>query len=202
MVRVKICGLSRLADIEAVNRALPDYAGFVFARSRRRVDIAAAGRLREKLAPGIQAVGVFADEVAETVAEIYRKGIIDIAQLHGGEDGEYIRRLKGLCGCAVIKAVAVGRGGGGGLPDVPEGADFLLFDAPSPGGGRAFDWNVLRGYGGAPYFLAGGLTPENVTDALNVLSPYCVDVSSGVETDGVKDADKVAEFVRTVRGRG
>jgi len=198
MSKVKICGLSREEDIVAVNRALPDFIGFVFAPSRRRVDFYTAAALKKMLDPRIRAVGVFVNQHVETVIEIFKSGIIDLVQLHGDEDGAYIRRLKGSLGCQVIKAVGVGAS----LPDLPVDSDYLLFDTLSKqrgGTGRPFDWNILNGYRGAPYFLSGGLSSENAAAAIQALSPYCVDVSSGVETGGVKDAGKIWDFVRIVR---
>ena len=204
MTRVKICGLTRMEDIEAVNRTLPDFVGFVFAPSRRRLDIKTAAKLRERLDPRIKAVGVFTDEAEGVVSGLYRDGIIDLAQLHGDEDGGYIERLKRSCSCPVIKAVGISDA----LPDLPIcnegffGPDFLIFDTLSTqrgGVGKAFDWNILRGYNGIPFFLAGGLTLENVIDGVALLAPYCVDVSSGVETDGLKDAKKIERFVHLVK---
>ena len=198
MTRVKICGLSRMADIEAVNRILPDFIGFVFAPSRRRVEIKRASMLKGELDPRIKAVGVFVNENIKTVSEIYQNGIIDLVQLHGDEDDEYIRKLKDNCGCPVIKAVSVGDI----LPPLPLGPDYLLFDTLSEqrgGIGRAFDWDILKEYHGLPYFLAGGLSIENADRAKHLLAPYCVDISSGVETDGLKDADKIEKFVNLIR---
>ncbi len=196
MSKVKICGLRRAEDIDAVNRALPDYIGFVFAPSRRRVDMATAAALKEKLDKRIAAVGVFVNEETDTIISIYRAGIIDAVQLHGDEDDAVIRRLKKSC--PVIKAVGVGDT----LPALPASADYLLFDTLSArrgGTGEVFDWKVLKDYKEKPYFLAGGLSEPNITDAMRLLNPFCVDVSSGAETDGVKDAEKIARIVRLVR---
>ena len=198
MTKVKICGLSRAADIDAVNYAMPDYIGFVFAPSRRRVDMKTAAGLKENLNLQIKAVGIFVNEEIDTVAELYQRGIIEIAQLHGDEDDDYISRLKDACGCQVIKAVGVGDA----LPILPTAPDYVLFDTLSEqrgGVGEAFDWNVLHAYRGSPYFLAGGLTVDNVADSIRLLTPFCVDVSSGVETDGVKDHEKINTFIRRVR---
>jgi len=199
MSKVKICGLTRFEDVRAVNAVLPDFCGFVFAEgSRRRVDAKLAAALRAELDPRVEAVGVFVNQDPEWIAELYGQGIIKIAQLHGDEDAQYMRHLKELCGCSIIKALGVGKA----LPLSPGGADFLLFDTfgPARGGtGRPFDWTPLDGYTGSPYFLAGGLTPENAADAVTRLNPYCVDVSSGVETDGKKDRNKIANFVSRVK---
>jgi len=199
MSKVKICGLSRVEDIVAVNGVLPDYIGFVFAPSRRRVDMNTAAILKEALNPQIEAVGVFVNEDIGVVGGAYQSGIIDVVQLHGDEDDAYIRRLKDRCGCPVIKAVGVGDV----MPSLPLEADYLLFDtlsAEQRGGlGRAFDWNILHNYCGLPYFLAGGLTTNNVVDSIRLLRPFCVDVSSGVETDGIKDAEKIGVFIDLLR---
>jgi len=199
MSKVKICGLSRVEDIVVVNRVLPDYIGFVFAPSRRRIDTKTAQQLKAKLDPQIKAVGVFVNESINNVAETYQNGIVDVVQLHGDEDDDYIRLLKDVCNCQVIKAVGVGEA----LPPLPKGADYLLFDTLSQqrgGIGKTFDWSVLHDYNGPPYFLAGGLNAHNVVDSLELLAPFAVDVSSGVETDGVKDAEKIEMFVTLVRG--
>ena len=198
MIKVKICGLSREADIDAVNHVLPDFVGFVFAPSRRRVDSATAAMLRKKLDARIRVVGVFVNEDMGNIIRMYKNGNIDLAQLHGDEDGEYIKRLRESCGCGVIKAIGVGDT----LPPLPKEPDYLLFDALSRqrgGAGKVFDWNILQAYHGLPYFLAGGLGVDNVSGVLNALSPFCIDVSSGVETDGAKDGKKIENFVHLVR---
>ncbi|MDR0294529.1 MAG: phosphoribosylanthranilate isomerase [Oscillospiraceae bacterium] len=192
MTKVKICGLSRREDIDAVNRALPDYIGFVFAPSRRRVDAETAAALKERLDGRIKTVGVFAGQDIETVAELCRNGVIDWIQLHGGEDGAYIRRLRDRADVPIIKAVPVTT-----AAIWPDGADYALFDGPRGGGGETFDWTLLQGTD-RPYFLAGGLHAGNVRAALK-RKPYAVDVSGGVETGGVKDAAKIDAFVRLVR---
>ncbi|MDR0315793.1 MAG: phosphoribosylanthranilate isomerase [Treponema sp.] len=198
MSNIKICGLSRMEDISAVNRALPDYIGFVFAPSRRQIDEKTAAMLKERLDLRIKAVGVFVNQEIGTVAGLYQSGVIDLVQLHGDEDADYIARLKGYCGCAVIKATGIGDT----LPPLPKNADYYLFDTLSGsrgGTGKVFDWNVLRNYSGPPYFLAGGLAIANIPEAIHSLAPFCIDVSSGAETDGKKDADKIYQIVRLVR---
>jgi len=194
MNKVKICGLSRAEDIKTVNRLLPDYIGFVFAESRRRVDINTAAKLKEKLNPQIVSVGVFVNEDIDIISEIYRAGIVEMVQLHGDEDGEYIKRLKAVCGCPVIKAVGIGDV----LPSLAAEPDYFLFDTLSEqrgGTGKTFDWNILNDYRGLPYFLAGGLTTDNVIGTARLPGLFCVDVSSGVETDGIKDAGKIEKFI-------
>ena len=198
MTKIKLCGLSRPQDIEATNQLRPDYIGFVFApQSRRYVSPGAAARLRRQLAPNIKAVGVFVQESPENAAALAAKGIIDLIQLHGNEPEDYIRRLRSLTGAPIIKAFSIA-----GPQDVREAqessADFILLDSGSGGTGNAFDWELIREIK-RPYFLAGGLTVHSAARAVKALSPYGVDVSSGIETDGKKDRKKMAAFVRAVR---
>jgi len=198
MSKVKICGLSRMEDITVVNDALPDYIGFVFAKSRRRIDERTASMLKEQLDTRIKAVGVFVNEKSEVITGLYRNGVIDLAQLHGDEDARYIARLKDCCDCPIIKAVGVGNE----LPPLPNDPDYLLFDTLSEqrgGTGKVFNWSVLKDSNCLPYFLAGGLTASNVVEAIALLSPFCVDVSGGVETNGLKDTCKIKEFIKLVK---
>jgi phosphoribosylanthranilate isomerase len=198
MSKVKICGLSRIEDIEAVNSVLPDFIGFVFAESIRRVDEKKAALLKGKLDERIEAVGVFVNEDAETISNLYNNGIIDMVQLHGDEGPDIIKRLKEGCGCRIIRSVRVGDT----RPVIPKGPDHILFDTMSAqcgGAGKTFDWHIIKDLTEMPYFLAGGLDASNVRDAVSFLSPYCVDVSSGVETGGKKDPAKIDEFVKLVR---
>ena len=195
--RIKLCGLSRPADIRMANELKPDYIGFVFASwSRRYVPYDKAAELRELLSPDIEAVGVFVDENEDRVIKLLQKGIIDIAQLHGSEDESYIKRLKSRTDKPVIKAVKIR-----GEEDIHKAkisaADHVLLDSGT-GTGRVFDWELVAGMK-RPYFLAGGLTVENVGEAIDMLHPFAVDISSGIETDGFKDEKKMRDFVRNVR---
>lgn len=198
--KIKLCGLSRLRDIRAANALRPDFVGFVFAlNSRRYVSPQQAKSLKRRLAPGIQAVGVFVDEEVERVAALLGSGVIDLAQLHGAEDNGYIRRLRALTDKPVIQAFRV-RSEEDVRRAADSGADHILLDAGA-GTGTVFDWRLLRQIR-RPYFLAGGLGLHNVEKAVEELHPYGVDVSSGIETDGVKDPDKMAAFVAAVRKEG
>ncbi len=199
MTKLKLCGLVRICDIEAVNRLNPEYIGFVFAKkSRRYVDPAQARKLRAGLNKGISPVGVFVNESPEAIADLVRSGIIDVIQLHGSEGEDFLRKLRELVSCPIIKAFSVKT-----PQDVriacESSADLILLDSGGGGTGTVFDWDLLEPIR-RPWFLAGGLSPENAADAIRRLAPYGVDVSSGIETDGVKDIQKMNDFVRAVRG--
>ncbi|MGM9538955.1 MAG: phosphoribosylanthranilate isomerase [Candidatus Onthomonas sp.] len=198
MTKIKLCGLSRPYDIEAANELKPDYIGFVFApKSRRYVSARQAAELRRSLDPGIQAVGVFVNETPETVAALLNRGIIDLAQLHGTENEAYLDTLRELTHRPVIQAFRI-RSEKDCAAARRSTADYVLLDSGA-GTGTVFDWTLIRKFE-RPYFLAGGLDPENVAGSVRLLHPYAVDVSSGIETDGKKDRRKMAEFVSAVRG--
>ncbi len=196
MVKVKLCGLHRCCDIRWANELKPDYVGFVFAGSRRRVTDEEADMYRQLLDPAIPAVGVFVDEKAETVADLANAGIIQMVQLHGREDEGYIWRLRLLTSVPIIKAFSVVT-----KHDINRAgqcsADYVLLDNGTGGTGQTFDWTQARRLH-KPYFLAGGLNAGNVKSAL-ALVPYAVDVSSGVETYGDKDREKIRQFIAQVR---
>jgi phosphoribosylanthranilate isomerase len=201
MTRIKLCGLKRPCDIEWANALMPDYIGLVFAKkSRRCVSPERAKALRESLDSGIRAVGVFVNEAPEAVAALLNEGIIDIAQLHGQEDDAYIAALRQALRApdekAIMKAFVVK-----GAEDVQAAretaADMVLLDA-GLGGGEPFDWSLLDGFD-RPYFLAGGLDAGNVAEALDRTGAAYVDTSSGIETDGKKDPEKMRAFAQAVR---
>ena len=196
MVKIKLCGLTRRCDIDWANELLPDYVGFVFAGSRRRVTDEQAAQLRNILREDIPAVGVFVDEPIDHVAALVRQGVIQLVQLHGAEDEAYIRELRRAVSVPVIQAFSVRS-----PEDIQaagrSSADFVLLDQGAGGTGQAFDWSLAAALN-RPYFLAGGLHPGNAAVAAE-LRPYAVDVSSGIETAGVKDRQKMIEFVRRIR---
>lgn len=197
--KIKICGLTRMRDIEFVNALRPDFAGFVFAgKSRRYISPGTAAALREQLDPGIIPVGVFADAPLETVAELMRGGVVSVAQLHGRESGEYVAALRRLAVGPVIQAFRI-ESAADVERAVRSSAEFLLLDHGAGGTGEAFDWTLVHSLG-RPFFLAGGLNAENVSGAVALTHPYAVDVSSGVETDRVKDFEKMRKFICAVRG--
>ena len=197
-MKIKLCGLSRPCDIEWANDLQPDYIGFVFAqKSKRYVSPERAKALREGLDSNIRAVGVFVNEAPEAVAALLNDGIIDVAQLHGGEDADYIKALRKLTDRPLIKAFRIDS-----AADLDRArrstADHVLLDNGAGGTGTAFDWSVLKDFD-RPLFLAGGLGPDNVARAIKAVHPFAVDVSSGIETDGVKDHKKMTAFVSAVR---
>ena len=197
MTKIKLCGLSRPCDIEAANELKPEYIGFVFVSNRRRyITPEKAKELKRLLAPEICAAGVFINEEPEKVACLLNHGVIDIAQLHGSEDENYIKQLRTLTDQPIIKAFRIET-----AEDIADAesctADYVLLDSGA-GTGTKFDWNLIQGIK-RPYFLAGGLGAHNVENAVKLLRPFAVDVSSGIETDGVKDKLKMAAFVAAVR---
>lgn len=199
MTKIKLCGLSRPCDIREANELKPDYIGFVFApKSRRYVLPEKAAELKRMLDPQIRAAGVFVDEDPQVIEELVRQGVIDAVQLHGREDEAYIHSLRERLGSSlIIQAFSIRTEQDARRADQSI-ADLILVDSPGGGTGEVFDWELLRKIR-RPYFLAGGLTPENAGDAVSLLRPYGVDVSTGIETDGCKDRDKMAEFVLAVR---
>lgn len=197
MTKIKMCGLSRPCDIDAANELKPEYVGFVFAKkSSRYLAPEQAAKLKKMLSPDIRAVGVFVDEKPEIVAGLLDNGTIDIAQLHGAESEEYIKKLRQLTDKPLIRAFRIQSAAD--IDDADNSsADYVLLDSGA-GTGSVFDWGLIRNLR-RPYFLAGGLAPDNVENAVNKLHPFAVDVSSGIETDGVKDKLKMAAFVAAVR---
>ena len=225
MTRIKLCGLTRIQDIEIANKLKPEYIGFIFwDRSSRNVSAIQAARLKGKLDPEIKAVGVFVNAPAEQVISYYNVGIIDIAQLHGNENEEYIKKLHDA-GITVIKAFKMKKTGENinlagnaniETPEKPTGnaitetygkstddviteavkssADYIMFD-PGKGEGATFNWQLIKGIK-REFFLAGGLIPENIEKAVETVQPFAVDVSSGIETGGHKDPDKMSAFVK------
>ena len=197
-MKIKLCGLTRPCDIEAVNELQPDYIGFVFAKkSRRYVSPEKAEKLKAMLAHGIQAVGVFVNEEPEQIAALFEAGTIDVAQLHGQENETEIRRLRELTDHPLIQAFRIDT-----EQDVERAnastADYVLLDSGAGGTGTVFDWDLLQVIR-RPYFLAGGLDTENLGTVKAKLNPYGVDVSSGIETGGYKDKEKMTAFVAAAR---
>ena len=202
MTKIKICGLRRQEDVTYVNECLPDYAGFVFAKSRRQVTKEQVRELKKNLHPAITAVGVFVNEPAENVAELLNKEVIQIAQLHGDEDEVYIQELRTrMQRGKLMKAIRVTK-----RQDITQAemlpVDYLLYDAFSGneygGTGKVFDWSLLSEVE-RPYFLAGGINIDNVEEAVRRWQPYAIDLSSAVETDGWKDREKIIAIIEKIK---
>lgn len=199
-MKIKLCGMMRDADIDYANEARPDYVGFVFADSKRKILYDKAKSFRKKLHKDILSVGVFVNEKIENIQRLVEDKIIDIVQLHGNEDEEYIKKLN--LDVDIIKAVRVG------LDPINEilkadnlPVDYLLLEAYEPGTlggtGKTFDWSMIPKIN-KPFFLAGGLNLENIDEAKKQ-SAYALDLSSGIETNGVKDREKMIEIVRRTK---
>lgn len=195
--KIKLCGMFRPEDIVAVNEVRPDFCGFIvdFTRSKRNVSPERAAELASGLDAAIQAVGIFVDEPVETVVHL-AKSSLSVIQLHGHEDEEYIRELRKLVDIPIWQAFKV-RSAEDLSAARKSTADRVLLDSGA-GSGRTFDWALLSDVG-RPYVLAGGLGPENVAGAVELLHPWAVDMSSGIESDGVKDPAKMRAAVAAVR---
>lgn len=200
MTRIKICGLRRPQDIEAVNRAGPDFAGFVVEvpGSRRSVSREELRSLAGGLKKEILAVGVFVNAPSELVAELLEEGTIQLAQLHGQEDEAYLRRLRKWTDKPLIQAFSI-RTEEDARRALSSTADYLLFDQGNGGTGRSFDWSLLPEIS-RPFFLAGGLGEDNLAEAIRQVRPWAVDLSSSLETGGLKDPEKIRRAVELVRG--
>jgi phosphoribosylanthranilate isomerase len=213
MQKIKLCGMMKPCDIEYANRIKPDFVGFIFANTRRKISAVQAKQFREALDAEIPAVGVFVNEDIPVITSLVQNGCIDMIQLHGEEDADYIRRLREVCDVPVIKAVKVQT-----VEQIRQAAalpvDYLLLDTYRKGvlggTGEAFDWELLREAKAAAgdtaegelfgklYFLAGGLHAGNLREAAE-LGSYGLDISSGIETDGSKDFTKMVEVMKLLR---
>ena len=198
MVKIKICGIKRLEDIEIVNRYKPDYIGFVFADSKRKVSHDLAKELRNNLDSDIIPVGVFVDSPQDEILKLFDDGIIEIAQLHGSESEQYILDLKKKTDgeLKIINAIEMTQ-----EIDLLEyndsNSDYLLLDS-GKGSGKTFDWSLIRKDIKKEFFLAGGLNSKNVTQAIDEFNPYAIDLSSSLETDGFKDENKIKEIMEVI----
>lgn len=209
MVKTKICGIKRIEDVHYVNQYLPDYIGFVFADTRRKVSLETAAMLAKELNPQIQKVGVYVRQEIGLLTEALASGTVDYLQLHGDEDAAYEDALfESLIKRGIddpwekcIKAYRIkGAEDFQGIGKTK--CKRILLDTYSqilPGGtGEHFDWKLIRGME-KEFFLAGGISVDNIEQAIREVRPYAVDVSSSLETDGVKDKEKIREFMETLR---
>ena len=196
--KIKICGLKCPEDIAYVNEAKPDYCGFIieFPKSSRNVTGDQVRILIAELDKNIIPVGVFVNAAPERVEELLLDGTIRIAQLHGQEDDDYIRRIQKNTGSQVIKTFSVKAAQDIELA-LKSPADYILLDQGGGGTGQTFDWSLIPEIK-KPFFLAGGLGADNLEQAVDTIRPYAVDLSSSVETDGVKDRSKILEAVSLV----
>ncbi|HHY80492.1 MAG TPA: phosphoribosylanthranilate isomerase [Thermoanaerobacter sp.] len=201
MVKVKICGLRKKEDIEYANELKPDYVGFVFAKSKRQVEVEQALYLIRLLDKEIKTVGVFVNEPVENALKIVQTLNLDVLQFHGDETQDYIDNFKNF---TVWKAIRIKD-----KEDLEKTKEFrvnsFVFDTLTKneygGTGKTFNWEVLKGMElNVPIILAGGLNENNVEEAIRIVNPYAVDVSSGVETEGYKDFKKMKSFIEKVRG--
>ena len=192
MTKVKICGLSTKEAVKTAVSAGADYIGFVFAPSKRQVTLEQAAELAKFIPSHIQKVGVFVSPSRAELLEAVDKVGLDFVQVHG----QVVDKLFENLPCGSIQAVQVDENG-----HVPNSqADYLLFDAPVAGSGQTFDWGQLdTAELSQPFFIAGGLNEDNVEEAIQHFTPFAVDVSSGVESNGQKDHEKIRRFIERVK---
>lgn len=218
MLKIKFCGLFRECDIDYANALKPDFVGFIFAeKSKRFVDFATAKALKLRLDSQIKAVGVFMDSPLERIIEALGEGIIEVVQLHGNENSVYISALKACmqsdlgATSPIIKAIKISDSHSLAQSfeiQAQSGADFILLDSPNAGSGRAFDWNALAQHLAksqdftrafqSRFFLAGGINAENIQSTI-ALKPFCIDISSGIESEGLKDFAKMQTIINATR---
>lgn len=196
-MKVKICGLYRNEDIEYINTYHPDYCGFIinFPKSHRNITIDRLKQLSPMVDPSIKRVGVFVNEDVDVVISLLKENWIDMAQLHGQEDEAYIQTIKREVNKPILKFFKIQT-----KDDIQKAvsscADYILLDNGT-GTGQAFDWRMLENIP-RDYFLAGGINLQNVKQAMQY-HPYALDISSGVETDKKKDANKIKEIIEIIR---
>ena len=199
MAKIKVCGLTRREDIMAVNETKPDFCGFIveYPKSRRSVSEEKLRRLTLELCRDVIPVGVFVNAPEELPARLLNENVISMAQLHGQENEEYIKRLRELTDKPIIKAFSIKT-----CDDIKAAlastADYILLDQGAGGTGQTFDWSLVKNVD-RPFFLAGGLGISNLEKAIERLSPWAVDLSSSLETEGKKDPKKIKAAVELVR---
>lgn len=199
MTKIKICGLSRPCDIDFVNEARPDWCGFIigFPKSHRNVTPEQVRALTARLAPEVTPVGVLVNQPVERAAALLNEGVVSVIQLHGQESEDYLAALRALVpGRPVWRAFQV-RSRDDLAAANRSSADLVLLDS-GQGTGQTFDWSLLDSVE-RPYLLAGGLRPDNIAQAVHAVHPYGLDLSSGVETDKVKDRQKILAAVAAAR---
>lgn len=206
MTKIKICGLRRIEDIEMVNKNLPDYVGFIFAESKRKVDKEKVKELIDRLDKRVKTVGIFVDETREEVKKIAKYCRLDILQFHGEETAEYCDHFRDQY--EIWKAFSVkDRGIEKRLLKYKKHIDLYLLDAYNKevrgGSGKVFNWDLIEGMSKKyKIALAGGINSKNILEAVEKVNPYIIDLSSGVETDGFKDGEKIKEIIKKIRRGG
>lgn len=195
--KIKICGVKSLEDIAIVNKYDIDYVGFVFAKSKRQITKELAKKMKEKLNPKIKAVGVFVDAPYENINETIQYVGLDMVQLHGNETNDLCIKINK----PVLKSISIRNKDSINKVSQYKNIYGFVVDGAVAGSGKVFDWNFI-GDISSKYitFLAGGLNEKNVEEAIQKINPQVVDVSSGVEVDGIKNEEKIKQFVRKVKG--
>lgn len=184
-VKLKICGIRRIEDVEIINKVLPDYVGFIFAPSKRQINLETANILKNRLDSRVKTVGVFVNSNIDYITNIVKKGVIDLIQLHGNEDELYISELRKNVDIEIIKAIKVNE-----FNSINSStASYILLDSGG-GSGQTFDWELAPKIN-KPLFIAGGISIDNMREAIDFFNPFALDVSSSVETDGFKDYEKI-----------
>lgn len=197
-MKIKICGIKNENEAKIINECMPDIAGFVFASGKRQIDINKAKILKKIINPEIETAGIFVEQNEDEILEIYNEKIIDIIQLHGDYDERTIKNLKEKTNAKIIKVIRVKEG----FYKIETLADFILFDTYSKdkygGLNKTFDWNI-KIISNVPYFVAGGINENNIIEMVKKLTPYGVDISSGVEVDGFKTKEKVFNIIKIIK---
>lgn len=197
-MKIKICGIKNENEAKIINECMPDIAGFVFASGKRQIDINKAKILKKIINPEIETAGIFVEQNEDEILEIYNEKVIDIIQLHGDYDEQTIKNLKEKTNAKIIKVIRVKEG----FYKIETLADFILFDTYSKdkygGLNKTFDWNI-KIISNVPYFVAGGINENNIIEMVKKLTPYGVDISSGVEVDGFKTKEKVFNIIKIIK---
>lgn len=197
-MKIKICGIKNENEAKIINECMPDIAGFVFASGKRQIDINKAKILKKIINPEIETAGIFVEQNEDEILKIYNEKVIDIIQLHGDYDERTIKNLKEKTNAKIIKVIRVKEG----FYKIETLADFILFDAYSKdkygGLNKTFDWNI-KIISNVPYFVAGGINENNIVEMVKKLTPYGVDISSGVEVDGFKTKEKVFNIIKIIK---
>ena len=196
MARVKICGINSPEDVEIVNELKPDYVSFAFYKNKRQVTYEKARKLKQLLDKDIRVIGVFVDENTNVVASAANDDLLDVIEFHGNEGPGEIERIKAFTSKPIIQGFRI-RSRADVEIALDSHADSILMYSDSECG-VPMDWKLLTNVT-RPYFLAGGLNADNIEKAIKICHPFAVSVTTGVETDGIKDREKMAAFIKIAR---